>query len=284
MDTIFVQQLLKTASASQISSNPGSASHRRRPHLCHRRIYRYQRHLETGHLNDWSVNLGSNVALQIQSINFLSEPGVRQRRPNSVDRLAVNSSTDTVISAWYDTVNRDIVLNNVVNGSGGSVYLSGRDHQYGPGTATNPLGGYGNIVVNSGYSDVTIDNTTGWPVVVKTINTGQSTPSVVQIVDTDKIQNNGLPLSMFYVYGQRRERDPSYQGTGSANTDYTKATWSGPSTALRRPISRRTCSISGRRPRTSAGAWTATVRANGMTIRFPNWVFNYRTRWIPRTL
>ena len=224
-DIIYVEQLLKTASASQINSTPVV------PHIVGGHIYVTAEYidingtLETGHLNDWSVNLGNNVALQILGINFGLAEGYLHGTLFPLNVAVVNSSTDTVISASYDAVNRDIVLNNVVNGSGGSVYLSGGIINTAPGTATNPLGGYGNIVVNSGYSNVTIDNTSGWPVVVKTINTGQSTPSVVQIVDTDKMQSNGLPLSMFYVYGVNGASVINvYQGTGSANTDYTKAT------------------------------------------------------------
>jgi len=101
---------------------------------------------------------------------------------------------DQQITAQYDAVTGQIIVNNV-NASSGAGFLS----LDGAIMSTNTSG---DIVVNDGNGQVTIDNETNTPVVVNNVNAGSGSlnstpPSEVDIIDTKMPSSTQQTL---YVY------------------------------------------------------------------------------------
>ena len=122
---------------------------------------------------------------------------------------------DTQIDAKYDALTNQILLNNVVQGSGGYVYLNGKI------ISTSTSGSaQGSIIVNGGAGTVTVNNSTGVELVTNTINTGVSAASVVEIVDQNK------NLTTWYVYNagaSANQQVSVYTEAGVSNTSYKSA-------------------------------------------------------------
>ena len=144
------------------------------------------------------------------------------------------------IGARYDALNDQILLNGVVQGTGGYVYLNGKIIS----TSTSGLA-QGEIVVNGGAGTVNVVNSTGVTLVTNTVNTGVTAASVVQLVD--RLKNE----TTWYVYNAgsrsrptgRRERA---RAAIKARAFRTRAR------AVRRASSiepRKTCTTSGSTPR-----------------------------------
>ncbi|MGH8397579.1 MAG: beta strand repeat-containing protein [Gammaproteobacteria bacterium] len=107
--------------------------------------------------------------------------------------LSTLSPGDSQVTAGYDTSNNQIVLNNINASGGGFVYFNGGI------ISTNQSG---SININDGYGHVTVDNQSGYSLVVNNVNTGNGAVGEVQIVDTLKPKNNGTPDTTWYVYSQ----------------------------------------------------------------------------------
>src|SRR5262249_20805728 len=85
--------------------------------------------------------------------------------PVGTGALGTTASGDRQIAALYDAINNQIIVNNV-NASAGAGYLSLE------GAIINTGNQAGNIQVNNGNGQVTIDNQTGIPVVVNNVYAG----------------------------------------------------------------------------------------------------------------
>ncbi len=110
-------------------------------------------------------------------------------------------SSDIKIGVKYNALTDQIMVNGVVQGSGGYVYLNGKIIS----TSTDGTS-QGTIAVKGGAGTITVNNTTGLQLVTNTINTGVSAPSVIQIVDQLQQQTT------WYVY------NPSASGGQQVST------------------------------------------------------------------
>jgi filamentous hemagglutinin family protein len=176
--------------------------------------------IQTGFANSWSVVLDGAAAGIINTY----KNSAAQRTANAgryIELPGGSFNLDTYIRAFYDVSNDRIELQNVVQGSGGRVYLNGGIIS----TSTKAGESQGLIRVNGGYATANIINNTGTTLMVNTINTGVPTSSVVEIVDHYKIVN-GAPLRTWYVYDVSKPfAVTKYERTGtSTSSDYTTAT------------------------------------------------------------
>jgi filamentous hemagglutinin family protein len=86
---------------------------------------------------------------------------------------------DVKIGVKYNALTDQLVLNGVVQGAGGYVYLNGKIIS----TSTDSTQTQGNIEIKGGAGTINVNNTSGLALVTNTINTGASAQSVVEIVD-----------------------------------------------------------------------------------------------------
>ncbi|NKZ37649.1 leukotoxin LktA family filamentous adhesin [Oleiagrimonas citrea] len=86
-----------------------------------------------------------------------------------------------LIGATYNVANNQLILNNVNASGGGSVRLSGKIVS----TAQ------GSININSGYGSVTVDNTTGVPLVVQNVFAGSGGLGLITLDDKLKTWTSG---------------------------------------------------------------------------------------------
>jgi filamentous hemagglutinin family protein len=100
------------------------------------------------------------------------------------------STGGTLIHAKYDFVNQRIIVDDVNASGGGFVYIKGGV------ISTNQLG---NIQVNNGYGQVTINNQSNAQLQVGNIDTGSGSIGIVQIVDTLKGLVGGQYATTWYV-------------------------------------------------------------------------------------
>ncbi|MEL4382859.1 hypothetical protein, partial [Shewanella algae] len=77
---------------------------------------------------------------------------------------------DLKIGVKYNALTDQIIVNGVVQGSGGYVYLNGKIIS----TSTENGVSQGTIAVKGGAGTITVNNTTGLQLVTNTINTGVS--------------------------------------------------------------------------------------------------------------
>ncbi len=153
--------------------------------------------IQSGSSSNYSVNIGTSAlnainALKADSTAF-AQAQTNAQHGTYVDLtqyLSKVSGTDVQVGAKYNAASDQIILNSVVQGSGGYVYLNGRIIS----TSTENNVSQGNIIVNGGAGTITVNNTTGLQLVTNTINTGVSAASVIQIVDQLKQQTT------WYVY------------------------------------------------------------------------------------
>ncbi|MDP1581801.1 MAG: leukotoxin LktA family filamentous adhesin, partial [Bradyrhizobium sp.] len=172
-----------------------------------------------GQSSNYSVDIGANATNRIQAIkadvDALAQARSAAAAGNFVDLTgyvsAINGS-DVMVKAFYNALTDQIVLNPVVQGTGGYVYLNGRILS--ASTTGNPMG---NITVRGGAGTVTVNNTTGTALVTNVINTGVSAASVVQFVDQAK------NLTTWYVYNAGApagQQVSIYQQAGVNNGGY----------------------------------------------------------------
>ncbi|MBR1196473.1 leukotoxin LktA family filamentous adhesin [Bradyrhizobium sp. AUGA SZCCT0158] len=155
--------------------------------------------IQSGQSSNYSVNIGTNVRNAIDSLRAdtlanlsLAQAQTNAQNGNYLDLtpyLTKVNGGDVQVGARYNVLTDQIVLNSVVQGTGGYVYLNGRIIS----TSTSGTS-QGNIIVNGGAGTITVNNTTGTTLVTNTINTGVSAASVIQIVDQLKQQTT------WYVY------------------------------------------------------------------------------------
>jgi len=149
--------------------------------------------INVGLPNNWSLDLPSslNSTIALYQLVWNANP-----TGQSLFTLPVSTVTagDQQITAQYDAVTGQIIVNNV-NASSGAGFLS----LDGAIMSTNTSG---DIVVNDGNGQVTIDNETNTPVVVNNVNAGSGSlnstpPSEVDIIDTKMPSSTQQTL---YVY------------------------------------------------------------------------------------
>ncbi|MCD0419854.1 leukotoxin LktA family filamentous adhesin [Rubrivivax sp. JA1024] len=152
--------------------------------------------LEVGQSSNYSVNIGSSAQTQIAWINAdparlaaAQASAAAGKYYDLTNYISTVNANDVKVTASYDALTNQILLNPVVQGTGGYVYLNGTILS----TLTSGAS-QGNIIVHGGAGTVTVNNTTGTTLVTNTINTGVSAASVVQIVD------HALNQTKWYVY------------------------------------------------------------------------------------
>ncbi|MEH2493083.1 leukotoxin LktA family filamentous adhesin [Bradyrhizobium sp. AZCC 2230] len=162
--------------------------------------------LQSGSSSNYSVNIGANA---LADINILkSGTGLAQAQANAqhgvywdipAGDLTTSGTGDATIGAKYNVLTDQIILNSVVQGSGGYIYLNGKIIS----TSTQDGQLQGKLVINGGAGTVTVNNTTGLQLVTNTINTGVTTPSVIEIVDQLKQQTKWYVFDPTAAAGQQ---------------------------------------------------------------------------------
>jgi hypothetical protein len=152
--------------------------------------------IQSGSSSNYSVNIGTGALNAINALkadsSALAQAQTNAQHGSYVDLtqyLSKVSGSDVQVGARYNAATDQILLNGVVQGSGGYVYLNGKIIS----TSTDGTP-QGNIIVNGGAGTITVNNTTGLQLVTNTINTGVSAASVIEIVDQLKAQTT------WYVY------------------------------------------------------------------------------------
>lgn len=113
-----------------------------------------------------------------------------------------------LIGAVYNVASRQIILNNITASGGGSVSLNGKIVS----TA------HGSININSGYGSVTVNNTSGTPLVVRNVYAGSGGQGVITIEDALQKwaagPNSGHSRITWYVSdnGQPAQQYDNYDG------------------------------------------------------------------------
>ncbi|MBN8976663.1 MAG: leukotoxin LktA family filamentous adhesin [Rhizobiales bacterium] len=152
--------------------------------------------IEVGQSSNYSVDIGDTAKAIIQDIKDHADKlaqaqsaAAAGRYVDLKDAVTVVNGTDVKVMAKYNALTDQILLDPVVQGTGGYVYLNGRI------LSTSTSGGpMGNIIVHGGAGTVTVNNTTGTALVTNIINTGISAASVVEFVD------HARDLTTWYVY------------------------------------------------------------------------------------
>lgn len=152
--------------------------------------------IEVGQSSNYSVSIGDTAKALIQDIKDHADKLAQAQRAAAAgqyvdlkDAVTVVNGTDIKVTAKYNALTDQILLDPVVQGVGGYVYLNGRILS--TSTSGDPMG---NIIVHGGAGTVTVNNTTGTALVTNIINTGISAASVVEFVDHAK------DLTTWYVY------------------------------------------------------------------------------------
>ncbi|KJC41165.1 leukotoxin LktA family filamentous adhesin [Bradyrhizobium sp. LTSP857] len=185
--------------------------------------------IQSGSSSNYSVNIGTSALNAINAIKAdsatLAADQAAALHGNYVDLtqyLTKANSSDVQISAKYNAATDQILLNSVVQGSGGYVYLNGKIIS----TSTQNNVSQGNIIVNGGAGTITVNNTTGVQLVTNTINTGVSAASVIEIVDQLKQQTT------WYVYNPAApggQQVSTYQTNSVNASQYTSSMLAGTS-------------------------------------------------------
>ena len=187
--------------------------------------------IQSGQSSNYSVNIGSNAENAINSllngtssVETLAQAQTNALHGNYFDLtpyLSTVNGSDVQVGARFNVLTDQVLLNSVVQGTGGYVYLNGKIIS----TSTDGTS-QGNIVVNGGAGTITVNNTTGYQLVTNTINTGVSAASVVEIVDQLKQQTT------WYVYNAAApggQQVSTYQANGVNASGYQSATLLGTS-------------------------------------------------------
>ncbi|PSO18231.1 leukotoxin LktA family filamentous adhesin [Bradyrhizobium sp. MOS003] len=166
--------------------------------------------IQSGTSSNYSVDIGGGVLSAINSLKTsnngadFARAQANARNGSYYDITAAATtqfSSDIKIGVKYNALTDQIMVNGVVQGSGGYVYLNGKIIS----TSTDGTA-QGTIAVKGGAGTINVNNSTGLQLVTNTINTGVSAPSVIQIVDQLQQQTT------WYVY------NPSASGGQQVST------------------------------------------------------------------
>ncbi|QOZ76222.1 leukotoxin LktA family filamentous adhesin [Bradyrhizobium sp. CCBAU 53351] len=143
--------------------------------------------IQAGSSSNYSVNIGADAAQQVTNLKnnsaAFAQAQANARNGSYVDISGANLTTsgtgDVKIGVKYNALTDQFMLNGVVQGAGGYVYLNGKIIS----TSTDNTQTQGNIEIKGGAGTITVNNTSGLALVTNTINTGASAQSVVEIVD-----------------------------------------------------------------------------------------------------
>ncbi|UPJ40301.1 leukotoxin LktA family filamentous adhesin [Bradyrhizobium sp. 40] len=179
--------------------------------------------IQSGTSSDYSVDIGGSTLTAINDLKSrnagadFAQAQVNARNGSYYDITAsatTEAAGDIKIGVKYNALTDQILVNGVVQGSGGYVYLNGRIIS----TSTQDGVSQGTIAVKGGAGSITVNNTTGLQLVTNTINTGVSAPSVIEIVDQLKQQTT------WYVYNPSAaggQQVSTYQTSGVNASHYT---------------------------------------------------------------
>jgi len=171
-----------------------------------------------GQTSNYAANIGQSAQDVITGLKNDADALARAKIDAAAGKYVdltdyvTTTGSDVRIGARYDALNDQILLNSVVQGTGGYVYLNGKIIS----TSTSGLA-QGEIVVNGGAGTVNVVNTTGTTLVTNTINTGVTAASVVQIVD--RLKNE----TTWYVYNAGAaagQQVTTYWAAGTSTTSY----------------------------------------------------------------
>jgi hypothetical protein len=164
--------------------------------------------IQSGTSSNYSVDIGGGALSAINDLKSNSaafaQAQANARNGSYYDITAAAAplvASDIKIGVRYNALTDQILVNGVVQGSGGYVYLNGKIIS----TSTDGTS-QGTIAVKGGAGTITVNNSTGLQLVTNTINTGVSAPSVIQIVDQLQQQTT------WYVY------NPSASGAQQVST------------------------------------------------------------------
>nr|WP_249151219.1 leukotoxin LktA family filamentous adhesin [Bradyrhizobium liaoningense] len=143
--------------------------------------------IQAGSSSNYSVNIGAAAAQQVTDLKnnsaAFAQAQANARNGSYVDISGTNLTTsgtgDVKIGVKYNALTDQFILNGVVQGAGGYVYLNGKIIS----TSTDSTQTQGNIEIKGGAGTITVNNTSGLALVTNTINTGATAQSVVEIVD-----------------------------------------------------------------------------------------------------
>ena len=121
--------------------------------------------------------------------------------------LQVINAGSELIGASYNPSTNQILLNNVNASGGGQAYFDGKI------VST----GNGSIHVNSGFGQVVVDNTTGDPLVVNDIYTGNGGLGLITMTDTLNTLPGNVPRTTWYV-SQNGGAAVEYDNSNGATT------------------------------------------------------------------
>ena len=184
--------------------------------------------IQSGTSSNYSVDIGSDALTAINNLKTRnSGADFLQAQANArngsyydiTSAVTTQVDTDIKIGVRYNALTDQILVNGVVQGSGGYVYLNGKIIS----TSTDGTP-QGTIAVKGGAGSITVNNTTGLQMVTNTINTGVSAPSVIQIVD--QLQNQ----TTWYVYNPSAagaQQVSTYRTTGVNASAFTDAMLTG---------------------------------------------------------
>lgn len=183
--------------------------------------------IQSGTSSNYSVDIGSGALSAINDLkgnsSAFAQAQTNARNGSYYDITAAATTQvagDLKIGVKYNALTDQIIVNGVVQGSGGYVYLNGKIIS----TSTENGVSQGTIAVKGGAGTITVNNTTGLQLVTNTINTGVSAPSVIQIVDQLKQQTT------WYVYNPSAaggQQVSTYQTSGVNASAYTASMLSG---------------------------------------------------------
>lgn len=182
--------------------------------------------IQSGTSSNYSVDIGSGALSAINSLKSNSaafaQAQANARNGSYYDITAAAAplvASDIKIGVRYNALTDQILVNGVVQGSGGYVYLNGKIIS----TSTDGTS-QGTIAVKGGAGTITVNNSTGLQLVTNTINTGVSAPSVIQIVDQLQQQTT------WYVYNPSAsggQQVSTYRTAGVNASAYTGAMLTG---------------------------------------------------------
>ncbi|SEM47998.1 leukotoxin LktA family filamentous adhesin [Bradyrhizobium sp. OK095] len=143
--------------------------------------------IQSGSSSNYSVNIGADALQQVTNLKNNSTAftlaQANAQNGSYIDITGTNLTTsgtgDVKIGVKYNALTDQFILNSVVQGAGGYVYLNGKIIS----TSTDSTQTQGNIEIKGGAGTITVNNTSGLQLVTNTINTGASAQSVVEIVD-----------------------------------------------------------------------------------------------------
>ncbi|MGN6460687.1 MAG: leukotoxin LktA family filamentous adhesin, partial [Pseudolabrys sp.] len=179
--------------------------------------------ISVGQSSDYSVKLDTNAQSRINWFRNDADRLAAAKADASAgkyidltDYVSSVNGSDIKITAKYNAVTDQILLDPVVQGTGGFVYLNGKIISTSP--TGNPMG---NITVHGGAGTVKVQNLTDTALVTNVINTGVSAASVIEFVDQSK------NLTTWYVYNAgapANQQVSIYQQAGVNNGSYNALT------------------------------------------------------------